>query len=389
MFEITKEEGKSRVGILKTRRGDVVTPFFMPDATRASVRGLTNEQLRSAGINPMVVNTYHLLLQPAMELMKNAGGVHKFMNWDGPLLSDSGGYQVYSLIHKNSKLGKITEEGAVFRSVLDGSKHLLTPERSIQIQFDLGVDMMVVLDDPRPVGVPRKEHEKAVARTLRWAKRCLIEYNKQCAERGLSSKTRPLIFCVVQGGSYVDLREKCANGLREIEISGKNEGLAFGWDGYSFGGRHIDDNGNLMEEIIESTASFIPKDVPRFALGIGTPDDIAKCHNVGWDMFDCVIPTREGRHGRLFVMKDEEVLDSRLRENDNSSEFYETINIANAQFKQDFTPIDSECDCYACKNYTKAYLHHLFRVNEPLGAQMAALHNLRFFVQLMSKLQNK
>jgi len=377
-FEIKGQNNKARFGVLKTRRGDVNTPFFMPDATRASVRGITNEQLVSVGVHPMVVNTYHLLLQPGMELMRSAGGVHKLMNWDGPLLSDSGGYQVYSLIHKNAKLGKITEEGAVFKSVLDGSKHLLTPEKAIQIQFDLGVDMMVVLDDPRPVNASRKEHESAVARTLRWADRCLVEYNKQCIEQKLSEETRPLIFCVVQGGSYVDLREECANGLKKIGFSAKG-GPAFGWDGYSFGGRHVDEDGEFMTEIVEKTAYFMPEDKPRFALGIGTPLDIVKCHNLGWDMFDCVIPTREGRHGRLFIMKNEEL---KIK-----NDFYETMNIANAKFKDDFTPIDKSCDCYACQNYTKGYLHHLFRVGEPLGAQMAALHNLRFFVQLMNKLQ--
>ncbi|MEN8252198.1 MAG: tRNA guanosine(34) transglycosylase Tgt [Patescibacteria group bacterium] len=370
VFEITKKEGKGRVGVLKTRRGDVETPFFMPDATRASIRGITNEQLESVGVNPMVVNTYHLLLQPGMDLMRSAGGVHEFMNWDGPLLSDSGGYQVYSLIHRNSKLGKITEEGAVFKSVLDGSKHLLTPEKAIQIQFDLGVDMMVLLDDPRPNDAPEKEIEAAVERTIRWASRCKIEFEKQLSERSFDDEARPLLFAVVQGGPFVHLREKCAKALVEI-----------GFDGYSFGGRHVDENGEFMEEIVAKTAEFIPEDKPRFALGIGTPQDIVKCHSLGWDMFDCVIPTREGRHGRLFKFKSQK---SEVKSDD---DFYETINIGNAKFKDDFTPIDENCDCYACQNYTKAYIHHLFRVSEPLGAQMAALHNLKFYVKLLDVLR--
>jgi len=370
IFEISKEDGGARNGVLKTRKGDIQTPFFMPDATRASVRGLTNEQLRSVGVYPMVVNTYHLLLQPGTELMREFGGVHKMMNWDGPLLSDSGGYQVYSLIHKNAKLGKITEEGAVFKSVLDGSKHLLTPEKAIQIQFDLGVDMMVLLDDPRPNDAPEKEIQEAVERTIRWAQRCKVEFEKQVKARGFDESLRPLLFAVVQGGPFVYLREKCAKALIEIDF-----------DGYSFGGRHVDENGDFMTEIVEKTASFMPIGKPRFALGIGNPLDIVKCHNVGWDMFDCVIPTREGRHGRLFLHTYTDV--------DESGDFYSTVNIANAKFKDDFTPIDEHCDCYACQNYTKGYLHHLFRVGEPLGAQMAALHNLRFFVRLMNKLQNK
>jgi len=369
-FEITEQNNNARVGVLKTRRGDIKTPFFMPDATRASVRGITNEQLASVGIHPMVVNTYHLLLQPGMELMRATGGVHKFMGWDGPLLSDSGGYQVYSLIHKNAKLGKITEEGAVFKSVLDGSEHLLTPEKSIQIQFDLGVDMMVLLDDPRPNNAPKKEIEAAVDRTVRWASRCKIEFEKQIKQRGFDDSTRPLLFAVVQGGPFVHLREKCARELVKI-----------GFDGYSFGGRHVDDDGEFMTEIVEKTASFMPEDKPRFALGIGTPQDIVKCHNVGWDMFDCVIPTREGRHGRLFKFKSQKL---KVK---SDGKFYDTMNIANAKFKDDFTPIDEKCDCYACQNYTRAYIHHLFRVGEPLGGQMAALHNLRFYIKLMELLQ--
>ena len=369
-FEIKQEKNNSRTGVLKTRRGNIATPFFMPDATRASVRGITNEQLKSVGVHPMVVNTYHLLLQPGMELMQKFGGVHKMMSWDGPLLSDSGGYQVYSLIHKNSKLGKITEEGAVFKSVLDGSKYLLTPEKSIQIQFDLGVDMMVLLDDPRPNDVPESEIEDAVERTIRWAKRCKVEFEKQVKKRKFDDNTRPLLFAVVQGGPFVRLRKRCADALIEI-----------GFDGYSFGGRHVDKNGEFMAEIIEKTVSFIPKDKPRFALGIGTPKDIVRCHNVGWDMFDCVIPTREGRHGRLFVHTYTSI--------DESGEFYDTMNIANAKFKDDFMPIDEECDCYACQHYTRAYIHHLFRVGEPLGGQMATLHNLRFYVKLMEKLKIK
>jgi len=375
-FEITTKKDLARMGVLKTRKGDVATPFFMPDATRASVRGITNEQLKNAGIYPMVVNTYHLLLQPGMELMRNAGGVHKFMGWDGLLLSDSGGYQVYSLIHKNAKLGRITEEGAEFRSVLDGSKHLLTPEKAIEIQFDLGVDMMVLLDDPRPNDAGEKEIEQAVERTIRWAGRCKVEFEKQIKMRGFDDDTRPLLFAVVQGGPFVHLRQKCADAL-----------IGIGFDGYSFGGRHVDMDGKFMTEIVQKTASFMPEDKPRFALGIGNPQDIVKCHNVGWDMFDCVIPTREGRHGRLFCWNDQ-VKNQKLKVK-SGEEFYDTINIANAKFRDDFTPIDDKCDCYACQNYTRAYVHHLFRVGEPLGGQMASLHNLRFYVKLMEKLQIK
>ena len=372
VFQVTQQRDTMRTGTVTTRHGVVVTPFFMPDATRASVRGLTNAQLRSVGVVPMVVNTYHLLLQPGVDLVRSAGGVHRFMQWDGPLLSDSGGYQVYSLIHKNASLGKITEEGAVFKSVLDGRKHILTPEKAISIQFDLGVDMMVMLDDPRPNDASRAVFEGAVDRTVRWAQRCKDEYDRQVAMRGMDDASRPLLFGVVQGGPFADLRAQCAQALHDI-----------GCDGYGFGGRHVDAEGRFMEEIVAHTAANIASDAPRFALGIGTPSDIVRCHTVGWDMFDCVIPTREGRHGRLFVYTHTDHAQMRRAPDD----FYHTITITNARYRHDFAPIDPTCTCYACANHTRAYIQHLFRVGEPLGAQLAALHNLRFFMRLMELLR--
>ncbi len=394
-FHIVSQKEGRRYGELITRNGVLSTPFFMPDATRASVRGVTPEELEKVGIEALVVNTYHLMLQPGEQLIARTNGVHQFMHWNRPTLSDSGGYQVYSLIHKNPEMGKITEEGAEFKSVLDGSKYLLTPERSIEIQFDLGVDMMVCLDDPRPNDAPKEEIVQAVDRTIRWAKRCKAEYEQQITKRGYSEKDKPLLFAVVQGGMIVEERKRCAEAL-----------IAIGFDGYGFGGRHIDEEGNFLEEILEKTALYIPEDKPRFALGIGTPSDIVRCHSLGWDMFDCVIPTREGRHGRLFVMNDKQAqclisnpefrINSELEklEMRNSTEiqnskfeFYSTLNINNEQFKEDFTPIDETCDCELCRNYTKAYLRHLFRVGEPLALGLASLHNLRFYARLMDRLK--
>lgn len=391
-IERKTDEG-GRQGSLTTRNGVLHTPFFMPDATRAAVRGVTADEIRKSGIGALVVNTYHLFLQPGEMLIKNAGGIHQFMGWDGPILSDSGGYQVYSLIHQNPEMGKITEEGAEFKSIFDGSKHLLTPERAIQIQFDLGVDMMVCLDDPRPNDVSEDEANLAVERTLRWADRCKVEFEKQIRERGMTNENRPLLFSVVQGGLFVPLRKKCAEGL-----------VAIGFDGYGFGGRHIDEDGNFLEEILAKTAEYIPEGSIRFALGIGTPSDIVRCHALGWDMFDCVIPTREGRHGRLFVYKNSSMAGNRKLVTGNipeitadeqtasitnyqlpitSSDFYQTINIVNEQFKEDFTPVDPTCDCELCTKYTKAYLKHLFKVADPLAGRLASLHNLRFYARLM------
>jgi queuine tRNA-ribosyltransferase len=408
-FSIGKQEGARRVGTLATRTGDLQTPFFMPDATRASVRGVSLGDLASVGTLALVVNTYHLMLQPGSDFIRGAGGVHRFMHWNRPILSDSGGYQVYSLIHRNPELGKITEDGAEFRSVIDGSKHLLSPERAIAIQFDLGTDMMVCLDDPRPNDVSLEEMTASVERTIRWAKRCREEYDRQVAARGLTEGSRALLFGVVQGGTSVELRRHCAEELAKI-----------GFDGYGFGGRHVDATGEFLEEIVRATAEAIPEDKPRFALGIGTPEDIVRCHALGWDMFDCVIPTREGRHGRLFVWNEQseiskskfqisnkfQITNSKDQNGDTetviptvmeespaslinhplSSAFYTTININNEQFTRDFTPVDPLCDCELCTNHTKAYLRHLFRVGDPLGGRLASLHNLRFYVRLMGML---
>jgi queuine tRNA-ribosyltransferase len=387
MFFVEKKHGLSRSGTLRTGAGEIPTPFFMPDATRAAVRGVATDEIRESGIGALVVNTYHLMLSPGAELISRAGGIHAFMAWDGPVLSDSGGYQVFSLIHRNPDMGRITEDGAEFRSTLDGSKHLLTPERAMQIQFDLDVDMMVVLDDPRPNNVSREEIEKAVERSIRWARRCRDEYDRQVVARGLSDETRPLLFGVVQGGPFPELRTRCAEGLTEI-----------GFDGYGFGGRHIDEEGDFMEDIVSHTASVIPEDSVRFALGVGTPEDIVRFHLAGWDMFDCVIPTREGRHGRLFrrngrisnfefrISKPGTVETGHAPSKERES-FYETINIHNSRFTEDFAPVDPECDCPLCANHSVAYLHHLFRVADPLGARLASLHNLRFYARLMEDLR--
>ena len=273
-------------------------------------------------------------------------------------------------------MGRITEEGAEFKSIFDGSKHLLTPERAIRIQFDLGVDMMVCLDDPRPNDVPEEEACLAMERTLRWAKRCKVEFEKQTRERGMTDENRPLLFSVVQGGLFVLLRKKCAEGLVEI-----------GFDGYGFGGRHIDEEGNFLEEILAKTAEYIPEESIRFALGIGTPSDIVLCHALGCDMFDCVIPTREGRHGRLFVWNEQTEFQISNFKFQNKFDFYSTLNINNEQFKEDFTPVDPNCDCELCAKYTRAYLKHLFRVADPLAGRLASVHNLRFYARLMERLR--
>ena len=365
MFKILKKSknSKARKGKIITKRGAISTPFFMPDATRGYIKSLGSSELHKIKINAMVVNTYHLYLQPGMKAIKKADGIHKFMDWDAPLLSDSGGYQVFSLIHKNINMGKITDDKVIFRSPINGSMHNLTPEKSIQIQFDLGVDMMVCLDDPVPNHYNKIKTEKAVKRTIAWAKRCKNEYEKQIKKRKISASKKPLIFGVIQGGIFLDLRKHCAEELVKI-----------GFDGYGFGARHIDKNNKFLEKILQFTADLIPQNSLKFALGVGTPEDIVRCVNMGWDMFDCVIPTREARHGKLFLWKKDSV---------NKKDFYKTINITNSKFKNNFNIIENK---NSNNKISYAYLNHIFKTKDDLGKQIASIHNLEFYMELMKKI---
>jgi len=370
MFKIIQKSKKNKARIIEIGlpHGFLRGPFFMPDATRAVVKNLGISDLEMLGMPAMVVNTLHLYLQPGVEPLGAAGGVNEFMKFDKPLLSDSGGFQVFSLIHnsRGSKpMGKITDDGAIFKSPLDGSKHELTPEKSIQIQFDLGTDMMVVLDDCPSNDSDEEEIKKAVDRSISWAKRCRVEFDRQVKRRKLNDETRPILFGVVQGGMIKEERRRCSEALIEI-----------GFDGLGFGARPVDAQGNFLEEILQYTADLIPDDYIKFALGVGTPEDILRCYEMGWDMFDCVIPTREGRHGRLFQFSKK------------SFDFYKTINIMNSGFKEDFSPINKDSAILELREYSKSYLHHLFKVRDPLSLRLASLNNLEFYLGLMKKIQD-
>lgn len=369
-FAVTKKStcSRARLGRIATPHGSVRTPFFMPDATRAVVKTLSASDLERLGLPAAVVNTYHLLLAPGEQLVKKFGGVHEFMQWKRPLLSDSGGFQVFSLIHKNPQLGKIHDDKAVFRSPLDGAKHELTPERSIQIQFDLGTDMMVVLDDCPPHELDGRAMARAIEHTTAWAARCKKEYDRQVKRRKLTEETRPLLFGVVQGGLDAALRQEAAAAL-----------LAIGFDGYGFGGRPVDSAGNFAADVLAATADAVGENVPRFGLGIGTPADIVRCVQLGWDMFDCVIPTREGRHGRLFMWRGAGDVTKRG--------FYRTVNITNAKFTTDRAPINAASKLPELREYSKGYLHHLLKTNESLGWRLASLHNLEFYLDVMARIR--
>jgi len=390
MFKILKKSklNKFRRGMIKTAHGNIQTPFFMPDATRGYVKSVSFSDLEKIKMAPMVVNTLHLYLQPGMEVIKSIkskvhkveskkskskNGLHEFMNWKGPLLSDSGGFQVFSLIHKSEKMGRIYDDKVVFKSPIDGSNHILTPEKSIQIQFDLGTDMMVVLDDCPPNEYNKKELENSVERTIKWAKRSRREYDKQIKKRKIKDGNRPLLFSVIQGGNEKDLRAYCADELIKI-----------GFDGYGFGARPVDEHGNWLEDILKYTAELIPKNALRFALGIGLPEDIVRCASYGWDMFDCVIPTREARHGKLFLSQKSKVKSQKL-----SGKFYTTININNSKFTKDFSAINETSKLAELRNHTRAYLHHLFKMKEPLGHRLASLNNLEFYLTLMGKIRKE
>lgn len=361
-----------------TSHGVLKYPIFMPDATRGFIKMCNQDDLKATGVSVLVVNTFHLYLQPGINVIKKAGGLHKFINWDKPLLSDSGGFQIFSLIHKNSQMGKIDDHGATFKSPVDGSKHEITPEKSIQIQFDLGTDLMVCLDDCTPYGFDEKKIALSVDRTIAWAERCYQEYIRQIKKRKLNKNNRPKLIAVIQGGLSRELRKKCLDGL--MKISGSkflNESIEFA--GYGFGARPVDEKGNFLFDILDFTAKIIPDDKIKFALGIGTPDDIRRCYKMGWNMFDCVIPTREGRHGKLYQFRGKSL---------KSANFYQEISVKKSSLADNFKSINSKSNLKELNGNSLAYLHHLFKVNESLGQKWASLNNLEFYNQLMKRISD-
>lgn len=364
---------------IKTTHGDLKLPIFMPDATRGFIKICGNSDLVKAGIEALVVNTFHLYLQPGINLIKKAGGIHSFMGWERPLVSDSGGFQIFSLIHRDSNMGKINDDGAFFKSPVDGSSHEISPEKSIEIQFDLGTDFMVCLDDCPSYGFIEKEIKASVERTLKWARRCRAEYIKQIKKRKFDEESRPKLIAVIQGGLSRELRKKCLDGLLEISQE-EFLGECIPFAGYGFGARPVDEDGNFLFDILEYTAKIIPDDKIKFALGIGNPLDIVRCQEMGWNMFDCVIPTREGRHGKMFRFTKEDSL---------VGEFYQNLNVKNLSFSTNFNKINVKSNFYDLKTNSFSYLNHLFKVNEALGQRLASLSNLEFYSSLINILRKK
>jgi len=358
VFNLLKTSGKARRGTLKTAHGEIQTPFFMTIGTVGAVKGLLPSEIRELGGQVILSNTYHLHLRPGEEVVKKAGGLHRFMDWDGPILTDSGGYQVFSL----SKIRKLKDDGVEFQSHLDGKKIFLTPEKAIEIQQKLGSDIMMVLDECPAANAERKYVEKSLELTTEWANRCKIykdsEHRKQDTAESLVLSTESLLFGIVQGGMHPDLREKSA---REL--------VGIGFDGYAIGGLSVGEPNEVMYQMIEATVPYLPESKPRYLMGVGTPQDILEAVERGVDMFDCVLPTRNARHGHLFTSKG-------------------IVRIKNEQYKEDFTPLDPACTCYTCQHFTKAYLRHLFMANEILSLRLNTLHNVAFYLNLMGNIRN-
>ena len=354
-------------------------PIFIPDATKGFVKRLDSADLKLAGIEGVVVNAYHLMTYPGVDVLKNACGIKKFMNFDGLVVSDSGGWQIFSLIHRTSnaslpsgsagrKAGKITDDGVVFTTG-GSSKQLFTPEKAIEVQFDIGADIIVCLDDFTPPNSSELVIKESVDRTILWAKRSKEKYLKLLEERGLGETTRPFLLGVIQGGYGRELRKYCAEKLIDI-----------GFDGLGYGGWAIDEkSGKLDLEISDYIAKLIPDEYIKSSLGTGTPYDIVNLAKMGWDIFDCTLPTRDARHKRLYIFAEEPKSAKDLL----NPEIHEFIYISREKFKHDLLPISEFCDCYTCKNYSRAYLYHLFRVGDPLAERLASIHNLRHFSRVI------
>jgi len=351
---------------LHTERGVLKLPAFFPDATRGVVRSVDSQDLKQCGVQGLVINTYHLMLKPGAKLVRQMGGCHAYMNWDMPILSDSGGFQIFSLIRQNPRLGTIRENKVIFKFP-GGKKKILTPEKCIQVQFYLGSDIMMCLDYcTHPDDTPETQLE-SVNRTVSWAKICKAEYDKY-SQNLRKDEQRTLIFAIIQGGNDKKLRKLCADSLKSI-----------GFDGYGFGGWPIDSKGNLLTDILGYTAEIMPADLPKYALGIGKPENIVACAKMGYNLFDCVIPTRDARHRRLYIFNADDLESVDLARND----FYSCLYIQDKEHIKDSSPVSNLCDCLCCKNYSRAYLHYLFKIKDTLAYRLATIHNLRFYMNLM------
>lgn len=354
---------------LQTPHGRLTAPTWLPDATRAVVRCVDSADLRQCGVAGIVTSAFHLIRQPGINAITAAGGLHSFMSWQGPIVTDSGGFQAYSLIRQNPKQGSITDRAMVFRAD-DGDKLILTPEKSIQFQFRCGADIIICLDDCTHPDDTADVQRESVDRTVSWAGRCKDEYAKQLASRKLDDDKRPLLFAVVQGGNSSDLRRECAQRLLEI-----------GFDGYGFGGWPVDEEGNLVLDSLAFTRELIPAEFPMHALGVGHPVSLVKTSTMGYTLYDCTMPTRDARRKRLYVIDI-----SRVSVGGNHKDWFDIVYLQDEKHGRSAGPIDPGCDCLCCTNYSRGYMYHLARIDEPCFERLATIHNIRSMVRLTERL---
>ncbi len=354
MFTLVHQDknSRARLGKLITAHGEIDTPCFMPVGTQGTVKAVSPQELKDIGAQIMLSNAYHLFLRPGMEVIRRAGSLHKFMSWEKPLLTDSGGYQIFSL----ALLRKISHQGAEFQSHIDGMKHFLSPEDVMGIQKDLGSDIIMPLDECVHYPCGRDQAEVAMKRTVEWARRSKAVHSREATVHR-EDKNGGLLFGIVQGATYEDLRRQCCERLIEI-----------GFDGYAIGGVSVGEPANLIYNTVDIVAGLLPDGQPRYLMGVGLPQDILEAAGSGMDMFDCVVPTRYGRNGTAFTSGGK-------------------LTVRNAAYTQDLGPLDAQCSCYCCRNFSRAYLRHLFNTEEILGLRLVSLHNIHFYLELMRKVR--
>ncbi len=353
-------KGKNDFMQLKLRKHILDLPVFFPDATHAVIRGMSPDDLIGTNTQGLVVNTFHFLVDGIIDVVEKSGGVSSFMNVNLPVISDSGGFQAMSLVRRGNNGGKLTDNGVVFKNFKNGSYLELTPENCIETQLKIGSDILMCLDDCTDPHENIIEQEKSIERTIKWAKRCRARFDELT---GTMEKAKPLLFAIIQGGNHQELRKQCADELIKLNF-----------DGYAYGGWPMFE-GTFMEDILRFTAYLMPDDKPKYAMGVGKPEDVRKGIDMGYNMFDCVLPTRDARHGRLYVWKD--------AKNGTQME-YEFLAIGSGQNKHDLRPVSDECRCITCQKYTRAYLHHLFKISEPSYYRLATIHNLFFYADYMN-----
>ncbi len=350
--------------------GSIQLPAFLPDGTQGVVRGVDAQDLQACGIQAVQMNAYHLMQKPGSSTIQALGGLHRMTGWAGPIFTDSGGFQVYSLIHQNPKSGSITDKGATFR--VEERKFNLTPEKSVQLQMGYGADVVICFDDCTHVDAPYAAQIQSVARTVAWARRCKTEFVKLAEQKRLATVDMPKLVAVVQGGGLPDLRRQCAEQLLEI-----------GFDGYGYGGWPLDGEGQLLEEMLALVRELIPPQFTLHALGVGHPANVTACVAMGYELFDSTMPTRDGRHGRLYAYTVDPMASTL------TGDFFRYTYIKDKKHIKENGPISEFCDCAVCQRYSLGYLHHLFKVGDTLYQRLATLHNLRFMMQLMAGLRKE